>query len=771
MNQASHLTWDEKHAKALLGLRRYPVAWIQEEPWRSWLDERGGKKQVIERLLASALTPDQKQLLELTLAYPNASTLFYAKKLNMGHSSYFAQLNGLIKTVLTQLNDWKTAPQPQRAAHTPTNLPTPLTSLIGAEQSIQTVSEMLKSPSVRLLTLMGPGGVGKTRLAIAVGRELLDTFSDGVFFVPLETVSDPELLPAQVARALNVETVNQQSLSDTLKIYLRERQVLLVLDNFEQLVQASSFVADLLQGNERLKVLVTSREALSLYGEHRFIVPELPHPGMESESPLDELNTWPAIALFVQRVQAYHPNFALTESNREAVIGVCNRLDGLPLAIELAAAQVKFLSPEQTLPQLEHGLKSLRNDLRNRPLRQKTLWDAIDWSYQLLPDDEKALFRRLSVFGREWTVSAAQAVCAVDDALGGLEKLADKSLVRYAAVGVGGELRFQMLQAVREYALDQLAVYDEVQQLQRRHANHYLEMVVQAEPSIGTVNQLAWMRRIMQERENLQIALQWMLNQKETELAFQLLGAAWCYYNMLNIWDETKAWMDRALAQDPQAESAARVKTLWGAYWLTSRQNEHVKAFALVEEGLRVARKLGDQRLIGLMLNCMINELCYRQQYDEALQAVEESLNIFRALDDRDEIGWALGHRSSIFTQRGDLAKGREILQESLAVFRANGNDWALEQVLRDYALLLFQQNDLAEVEVVLAESLQLSEKLGKRLGIAWTLNLQGQLALRQSDREKARRLFEEAQVIFEKLGDQNSLADNREWLGRVSML
>jgi tetratricopeptide (TPR) repeat protein len=336
-----------------------------------------------------------------------------------------------------------------------------------------------------------------------------------------------------------------------------------------------------------------------------------------------------------------------------------------------------------------------------------------------------------------------------------------------------------MLQPVREYAFDQLDIHAEAEQTQRRHARYFMEMIQSAEPAIGGPEQLRWLRRIKQERENLQLALQWMLDRQEIEMAFTLLGGVWRYYNMLNIWDEIKSWMDRALAQGAhprtvhrdRLKSAARVKTLWGAYWLTARQNDRLKSFALAEEGLRSARELEDLRLIGLLLQCMVSELCYRNRYDEALQAVDESLRIFRELGDQEEIAWALGHRSALFSQRGDLAKGRETLQESLSIFRAIGNDWATEQVLRDLSLLLWRQGDLEQVKAVLEESLMLSEKLGKRMGIGWTLSLQGRLALQQSDFVAARELFEKAQVIFQQIGDQTALVDNLEYLKRLELI
>ncbi|MGC1374579.1 MAG: tetratricopeptide repeat protein [Anaerolineales bacterium] len=812
--------WDEKHLKALLRLRQYPARLIQAEPWQTWIEQRGGLERVLEHLRNHPLHPNQEQMRNIILAHPDASARYYYSRLNLSPSAYFLRLKELTRSLLLQLNAWE--PEQQKGSPkstTPTNLPSALTPLIGAEKSLAGVVAILRRPGTRLLTLTGPGGVGKTRLAIAAGASMLEDFPDGIFFVPLETVNDPGLLTTQIARSSNVGTVGAQSLLETLNTYLRERKILLILDNFEQLVRGGQMVTGLLQAAAGLKVLVTSREALNVYGEIRFIVPELARPDPGNLPSPEQFSQWPALDLFVRRVQARHPEFSVNEANLGAIVDICHRLDGLPLAIELAAAQVKLLSTGQTLPQLEYGLKALRDTSRGRPSRQKTLWDAIDWSYQLLPQPEKAIIRRLAVFGREWGLEAAQAVCQADDPstgsgqalLASLEELVDKNLLRYVGPGEDGDARFQMLQPVREYAFDQLDIHAEAEQMQRRHARYFVEMAQSAEPAIGAPEQLRWLRCIKQERENLQLALQWMLDRQEVEMAFTLLGVVWRYYNMLNLWDEAKAWLDRALAQGTHLKTAGRVKTLWGAAWLTTHYNDFAQAMALAEQGLALAREIDDKQLIGLLLQNVADGYRNQGEYDKAILLLEESLALFRQITTQEEIAWVLAHMASIASKRGENARAMEILRESLAIFRSIGHQWGIAailwrigilaseggddklavetaverleifraagarqhigQSLYDLASLLWRQGDFEPVKAMVEESLALSREAGDRLGIGRALNFQGRLALRQSDFAAARGFFEQAQAISQQIGDPAALAGNAEDLERLALV
>lgn len=800
----SIVLWDEKHVKALLGLRRHPPSLIQDEPWRVWLQERGGIKRVLEYLRASALSSPQKQLLELILAHPDASTVFYAGKLHLGQSAYFLRLSDLTQALAIQLNDWE---QNAPVIASPTNLPAPLTPLIGAEETTATILDIIQRPGVRLLTLMGPGGVGKTRLAIAAGTGLLSKFRDGVFFIQLETLTDPALLIAQIARSLNIETSGANPLMDALKAYLRERQMLLILDNFEQMIEAGVLVIELLKAAPQLKIMVTSREALNQYGEYRFIIPELLRPDPENPPPLAQLEQWAAVSLFIQRVQTLHPTFSLTEANQQAILRICHQLDGLPLAIELAAAQVKLLAPGQALPTLERGLKTLRDSSRDRSQRQKTLWDAIDWSYQLLPETEKTLFRQLAVFGREWSLEAAQQICRTEDAQASLDGLANKSLVRYVQQNEDGQSRFQMLQSVREYALEALNHSAETETPQR-HAAYYLNFVQLAEKAISTPEQPVWVGRIRQEHENLQIALQWMLDHTETDMAFTLLGAVWRFWDMLNIWSETRLWMDRALTQGAALRTIGRAKTLWGASWLATHQSDYSLSLALAEEGLLIARENDDKKLTGQLLHNVADGYYRLWNPQKGIALIEESLLILRSINDQEEIAWALDHLSRGLRQIGQIARSRKVLEESLSIFRSLGHQWAIAyslshlgrsalednendvaagllteslaiskmiggkqrigEVLRELALLNWRRGDLVQATSMLEDCMAISREVGDRTCEGWSFNILGRMALAQSDIAAAQQYFEKAQQLFIETGEPAAISLNLEWLKRL---
>jgi predicted ATPase/class 3 adenylate cyclase len=382
----------------------------------------------------------------------------------------------------------------------PNNLPVQPTPLLGREGELETARGLLRQDDVRLLTLTGPGGTGKTRLGLQAAADLADEFEDGVFFIALASVSDPELVGSAIAQALGVRETGEPSFSQSLKRALREKQLLLLLDNFEQVLPAGRLVSELLASCPRLKLLVTSRAALHLRGEREFPVPPLALPDPRRLPAVETLLQYAAVGLFIQQALAVKPDFAVTNENAPAVAEICHRLDGLPLAIELAAARVKLLSPQRMLSRLESRLNLLTGGARDLPARQQTLRGAITWSYDLLEAEEKSLFQRLAVFVGGCTLEDAEAVCSSNgdlelDVLGGTGSLVDKSLLRHEERGED-EARLTMLETIREYALERLEESGERDELRRRHAHHFLELAEAAAPRIQSADQGAWLRRL-----------------------------------------------------------------------------------------------------------------------------------------------------------------------------------------------------------------------------------------------------------------------------------
>ena len=463
---------------------------------------------------------------------------------------------------------------PLRTLETHTNnLPLQATPLIGREREVEAVCGLLRSPETRLLTLLGPGGTGKTRVGLQVAAELVDDFEDGVFFVPIAAITDPTLVAPTIARVLGLSEGGARPAEELLEGYLRDRQTLVLLDNFEQVLEAAPVVDRLLSTAAGLKILATSRTPLGLYGEYEFPIPPLSLPDPESLPPLENLTEYAAVRLFVERASAVRPDFSLAEDNAPAVVEICERLDGLPLAIELAAARIKLLPPQVLLDRLGNRLKILTGGARNLPERQRTLRNAIEWSYELLDEGEKMLFGRLGVFSSGATLEAMEAVCDAEgdlptDVFEGASSLLDKSLLRQEE-GAGGEPRFLMLETIHEFADEKLEGSWEAEAVRRSHAEYFLALAEGAEPMLWGAEDAAWLERLEQEHDNMRAALSWAIGHEEGELALRVGAALRWFWYMEGYYGEGRRWLEAALGMDWGAAAAeARARALEGVGWL-----------------------------------------------------------------------------------------------------------------------------------------------------------------------------------------------------------
>jgi len=577
----------------------------------------------------------------------------------------------------------------------PNNLPIQPTSLIGREKEVAAVQHLLRREDVRLLTLTGPGGTGKTRLGLQVAAELSERFLDGVFFVNLAPISDPALVVPTIAQILEVKETVEQSLLELLKTSLRERQLLLLLDNFEQVVSAASDVADLLAACPKLKVIATSRAVLHVRGEQEFAVPPLAVPDPNHLPDLVALSQYEAVALFISRAQAVKPDFQVTNANAPAVAEICVRLDGLPLAIELAAARIKLLPPQALLARLERRLAVLTSGARDVPVRQQTLRNTIEWSYHLLDAAEQRLFRRLSVFVGGCQLSAVEAVCSAlgdgDGAVPVLDVVAsliDKSLLQQVEqVGEEGkEPRLRLLETIREYGLECLAASGEMEVTRQAHAAYYLWLAEEGEPELLGPQQAVWLQRLEGEHDNLRAALRWSLEQGETgqsqEMALRLSAALWWFWLVRGHRSEGRAFLEQALAASEGVVASVRAKVLIVASQFALNQGDMDRAKALAEESLALSRQLRYTWGIGYSFNLLGEFASMRGNFAAARLLNEEALVLQRETGDQEQVTYSLAGLGDLASLQGEYTRGRTLLEESLAIHRELGNTRGIADLL-----------------------------------------------------------------------------------------
>jgi predicted ATPase/class 3 adenylate cyclase/uncharacterized protein HemY len=657
----------------------------------------------------------------------------------------------------------------------PHNLPVEPTLFIGRQQEVVALSRLLSRPEVRLVTLTGPGGIGKTRLSLHVAAELSDHFADGVFFVALAMVSEAEQVVPTIVQMLGIREAGGQALLALLKTFLEEKQMLLLLDNFEQVIEASLQVAELLAACPKLKIMVTSRVVLHLQAEHEYPVPPLSLPDPERLPDLVTLSQCEAVALFIARAQAVKPDFAVTNANAPAVAAICVRLDGLPLAIVLAAARVKFFPPQTLLTRLEQGLALLTGGARDLPARQQTLRGAIAWSYNLLSPQEQQLFRRLSVFVNGCTVESAEVVCRAagelkEDMLDGLLSLVDKSLLRQRE-STEGEPRFWTLQMLREFGLEVLMNAEESEVTRRAHAEYFLAVAEQAEPDMFGPNQVRWLERLEQEHHNLRAVLGWTREQHEWEWGLRLASALRRFWETHCYLSEGRQWLEMLLAKEHSADPALRAKALGTAGRLAKLQGDYGHARSLVEESLVLFRKLEDKGGIVWQLGELGSLARYQGDYGQARALIEERLTLVREHGDTFAIANALGQLGTLARLQGDYSQARSLLEESLALFREQRDKAGIAYTLGKLGTLVLVQGDYIHARSLLKESLALFRELENSFGIALTLGKLGILAQNQGDYGQAKSLLEESLALFRELEDKIGIAWLLSELGTLARL
>jgi predicted ATPase/transcriptional regulator with XRE-family HTH domain len=659
------------------------------------------------------------------------------------------------------------------------SLPVPPTPLVGRLHEVAEVRRRLLRDDIRLLTLTGPPGIGKTRLALRVAQDLEDMFSDGVAFVTLAPVTDPGLVVSAIAQTLGVQEQADQGLLDGVKQFVQERELLLVLDNFEQVLEAAPVVGALLAAARRLKALATSRAALQIYGEHTYVAPplglpeltRLPHTAAKRVAALTEAE---AVQLFLARTQAANPAFAITDTNAAAVALICHRLEGLPMAIELAAARGQLLSPQALLLRLSSRLNVLTGGPRDHPPRQQTLRGAIEWSYNLLDADEQALFRRLGIFAGGFTLVATEAVmppctpAPLPPLVDLLQSLLNKSLIQRQAAGNAepdDEPRFTMLETLGEYALLQLTAHGETNSVRRQHAMYFLRLAEAVEQGLTGPEPILWLERQEVDHDNVRAALVWCY-EHDIPLGLRLATALWTFWGARGYFAEGRRWlermlvaagawpMDRADKEQPAAGAATHAattaamarlpssregplpipgdivaKALLGAGSLAVQQSEHVTGRTLIEASLNLSREIGDKAGIALAIQRLGWAAGYQGAYDQMQARLEESLSLLREVGDKPGIAWTLSNLASLHRQQAEYARARVLFEESLVIVRKIGFRREMSWLLGNLGNLARLEGDYPRARELCEESLRLFRETQDKPGMTWTLSMLGNLA------------------------------------------
>ena len=646
------------------------------------------------------------------------------------------------------------APTPRGAPIARHNLPTPLSSFVGRERESEDVRRILLTPPARLVTLIGPGGVGKTRLALRVLEEVRHSFPDGVRFVDLAYLRHPKHVQGAIAYALNIHETMDRPVADALRTFLRDKRMLLLLDNFEHLLEAAPQVAELLVTCQQLKVLVTSRAPLQLTVEREYPVPPLSLPDLGSPSTPTALVDYEAKRLFVERARSIQPNFVVDDSNAEIIGQICRRLDGLPLAIELAAPLVRIFPPDNLLARLGHSLRLLRGGARDLPERQQTLRATLDWSYKLLPEADQELFATLAVFKGGCTVEAAEFVCSPRqdiDIVQRLRSLAERSLI--TQVSNHSWSRLIMLETVHEYADELLLHSEDNSAIRQRHAEYFLLLAERSEPEVRGSAQEQALERLGAERGNLLAALSWFVDEGRGENALRLATALGRFWLIRGPFSEGHHWLEAALALDQDSSPDLRIRTLNELGRIACEQGDLDRAATWLYESLSLSGRASDPLCRASASTTLGTVLLRQGDYAHSSRLFEDSLELSHAAGDDSQLAAALNGLGWVALLQGSFGPARDLFERSLSLRRDVGSLWSVAAPLDSLAFEAFHRGEHERADHLAAEALRLFGKVGDRRGASECLDQLASISLVGGELHRAARLRGAAHAMRKSIG------------------
>jgi len=783
MTSVEEQPWTEAHIRLLL---LNPIELLLTDPWRTWVRDRGGLDTVLSQLVKLPYLPHEQRALELIIAEPGEKPQKYADALAMDRATFYRHLKALIQKIASYLSAgaldiFKPVPiTPETFQGVAPNVPVPAYPIIGRNELVQSISNLLCQPDVRILTLTGPGGIGKTRLALHLAHQLHSLFKDGVIFVELASVLDTDLVISALAKAVGLSEGGSQPFIEQIKSYFTHKHILLIFDNFEHVISAGTIIGELITYSPDLHVLITSRELLRIYGEQEYIIPPLDLPEPQDSFDIGTLSAIPSVSLFVQRASSYNSKFRLTEENAATIAEICMRLDGLPLAIELTTARIKYFSAHALLMRLKESLLSvLTSGSKNLPQRQQTLRAAIQWSYDLLTWDEQRIFFRVSVFRGGCTILMVDEICNINDDIDiadVLISLADKSLLQQRTQD-DGEPRFFMLETLREFAFEYLIEQGDLNIIQARFAQYCVEFVESAVPRLQT--EISSIKMLEGEQDNIRAVLKWaMQSQENAHIAMQLCGYLWYFWYIRGIITEGREWFHQVLNYSDHCPMELRARALDGAGVLAMVNGDYEKAIHYHDTSLQIYTELGHEKGIvnnieslgaihlangnpsmakGFFEKTFViqkkkNNLdgiassiinlgvvgILEKEYDTAKLYMEQALDIAR---ERDNIHYevvTLQNLGSIAYHQGYYNQSMCLYKESLRVNRELGNKDSIANCLEGIGLIFIEIDELEQSTLFLSAVDHLRETFGLR-----TLN--ANLALRDNAIAKLQSLLGES--------------------------